>query len=312
VQSLQPAPAHATPTDEPLFRGDEPNIRTIVSVDDSEYHAWQAEWLAWSFDRVQQPGRLTRLWSGDGLPTGAVPDTFQTRSYSPHPITGDAFACYNKPFALDDWLRDTPTSEETILLVDPDFVFVQPVTSVVEPGYPIAQQILYLDVHKYATIVQRHCRVPDEVQSIGLPILINRIDLEVLTPLWVAKTEAIRNDAVVREDAGWLAEMWGYVFAAAEFGIRHEIEDMAAFQIDARVDLPFIHYCYTSESRNRDWRWDKRGFKPGTPVTEPPDDVPPSSQLLISLLNEWLDDRARIGQDGRYVQGHNRSQAVRA
>jgi hypothetical protein len=312
VQSLQPSPFAEPATIEPLDDDDEVSIRTVFSVDDSNYQAWQAEWLAWSFDRVRQPGRLTRLWSGAGTPTTVVPDTFQTRSYSPHPITGDDFACYNKPFALDDWLRSTPSTDETILLTDPDFVFLRRVSTTVEPGYPIAQRMLYLDVHKHSTIVQRHCRVPDEVQSIGFPILIHRIDLEILTPLWVAKTEAIRNDSVVREEAGWLAEMWGYVFAAAEFGIRHEAQDMAASQMDARVDLPFIHYCHSSESRNGDWRWDKRGFEPGAPVPDPPDDVPLTSQLLIALLNEWLAARAQIGPDGEYVLGRDRSLAVRA
>ncbi len=280
-------------------------IRTVFSVDDSAYQAWQAEWLAWSFDRVRQPGYLTRLWSGVGEPTPSVPDTFQTRSFSPHPDTGDEFACYNKPLALNEWLKATPSRDETILLVDPDFVFLQPVSMFVRPGKPIAQRISYMNTKKFAQLLERHCQAPEEVQSLGFPVLIHRYDLERLVPLWVEKTEAIRNHPVDREDAGWLAEMWGYVTAAADLGLCHQLQHLAAFQMDICVEIPFIHYCYESQSSMADWRWDKRGYEPGELFPLPPCDVAQASKVLIEQLNMWLADRSTNGSAG-FVLGRDR------
>ena len=45
-----------------------------------------------------------------------------------------------------------------------------------------------------------------------------------LIPLWIDKTEDIRNDPTSREllGGGWIADMWGYTIAAAEMGLRHK------------------------------------------------------------------------------------------
>lgn len=271
---------------------DAPKIRTVFSTDDSLYQSWQAEWLAWSFNRVGQPGYLTRLWSGEGVPTLSVPDTYQTRAYSPHPRTGDVFACYNKPLALQDWLENTPSQDETILLIDPDFIFLKPISLTVLPGDPIAERIAYMDTASHSDVIRRNCDYPDKVQSLGVPILIHRYDLERLVPSWVEKTEAIRNNPADREQAGWLAEMWGYVIAAADLGIEHRYQHLAAFQMDRRVNVPFIHYCYESRSESTSWQWDKRAFEPSDNLPAPPDDVPRASKILMRSLRAWIESRA--------------------
>jgi hypothetical protein len=45
-----------------------------------------------------------------------------------------------------------------------------------------------------------------------------------LIPLWIDKTEDIRNDPTSREllGEGWIADMWGYTSAAAEMWLRHK------------------------------------------------------------------------------------------
>lgn len=66
-----------------------------------------------------------------------------------------------------------------------------------------------------------------------MPVLIHRKDAERLAPLWLKWTELIRNDT---EDGdlkwdpewkkvsfSWTAEMFGYVFAACELGLRHDM-----------------------------------------------------------------------------------------
>ena len=60
-----------------------PSIRTVVSVDGSRYHRWQAELLAYSHRRVGQPGPLTRLWSAWAPPTAFPGETVWAEPYSP-------------------------------------------------------------------------------------------------------------------------------------------------------------------------------------------------------------------------------------
>ncbi len=264
-----------------------PSIHAVFSTDGSRYQSWQAELLAYSHRRVGQPGPLTRLWSAWAAPTTFLGSTVQTEPYSPHPVTGDDYDPYNKPAALQAWLQETCPLGDTVLLLDPDCVFVAPVTLTAEPGRPVAQPVGYMNPTDNAELVRRHCRRPALVQALGIPTLIHRDDLAVLAPLWLAKTEAIRNDEIARELAGWTAEMWGYACAAAELGLQHQLRELAAFSTEDRDDLPLVHYCWESVGASGRWRWYKRGYRPWEPVADPPDDLPRASAALLGLLNEW-------------------------
>uniref|UniRef100_A0A804N1V5 Hydroxyproline O-arabinosyltransferase-like domain-containing protein n=1 Tax=Zea mays TaxID=4577 RepID=A0A804N1V5_MAIZE len=58
-------------------------------------------------------------------------------------------------------------------------------------------------------------------------------DLRALAPLWLSKTEEVRQDKShwstnITGDIygmGWISEMYGYSFGAAEVGLRHKIND---------------------------------------------------------------------------------------
>ena len=81
--------------------------------------------------------------------------------------------------------------------------------------------------------------------------------------------------------------MWGYAFAAAELGLRHELRDLAAFPMDNRTDLPIVHYCYDAEDRDKQWLWGKRTYQPWELVPEPPESIPQAAVALVELVNEW-------------------------
>ena len=53
-----------------------------------------------------------------------------------------------------------------------------------------------------------------------------------VVPLWIEKTEDIRNDPKSLEllGGGWIADMWGYTCAAAELGLRHKLRALARSQ----------------------------------------------------------------------------------
>jgi hydroxyproline O-arabinosyltransferase len=160
----------------------------------------------------------------------------------------------------------------------------------VSRGRPVAQPISYLNPahERNLELVRKHCRNPESVQGVGIPILIHRDDLAVVAPLWLKKTEDIRCDPESREVAGWVAEMWAYAFAAAELGLQHTTGLLARVSTDDQADLPLVHYCYSYSDPEVHWTWDKRAYRPWEKVPDPPDEVPLGTKVLIGLLNEWV------------------------
>jgi len=125
--------------------------------------------------------------------------------------------------------------------------------------------------------------------------LIHHEDLAALAPLWLQKTEEIRSDPRGRELAGWIADMWGYAFAAAEMGLRHGLQELAQGQMENRVDHPLVHYSYSSSDARGRWMWDKRTYRPWEPVPDRPIETPLATVALFDILNEW----ARVNEHRR-------------
>jgi hypothetical protein len=272
--------------------GTSSEVHTVFSVDGSLYQRWQADLLAYSHRKAGQPGPLTRLLSSDRPPTPFAGRTFHTKSYFPHPATGDSYPPYNRIMALRAWLSERPPAEEVILLVEPDCVFLGSLTGkLVSRGYPMSHPIGYMDPLTQAELVQKHCSRPELVDAAGIPtLLIHRDDLMDVVPLWIEKTEHIRNDPKSLEliEGGWIADMWGYTCAAAELGLRHKMRELARVQGEDQADLPIVHYCYASSCAQYGWHWDKRNYRPWERVPDPPSEVPSVDNALISLLNEWV------------------------
>jgi hypothetical protein len=269
------------------------SLHTVVSIDGSPYQLWQAELLEWTHGRVGQPGPLTWLVAADEAPAGArLARTYATGAMSPHPRTGDDYAPYNKPYSLLAWLADAPPEEEHLLVLDPDCVFLAPLEVLAEPGRPVAQPIWYMNPERYRGALARHCARPDALEPVGIPTAIRRDDLARLTPLWLAKTEEIREDARSAHALGWVAEMWAYAIAAHETGLRHVLRPMAWFNTDDRADLPIVHYCYPYEAPGARWEWGKRTYRPWTRVAEPPAGTPAGEVAVVRLVNEFAEERA--------------------
>lgn len=265
-------------------------LHSVFSIDGSRYQQWQADLLAYSHRRVGQAGPVTRLWSSDGRPTAFAGRTFRAAPYSPHPVSRDDYAPYNKPSAVLSWLRTSPPTDDTVLLLDPDCVFVASFTVEANRGEPIGQPLGYM--RPDATVIARHCRRPRAVQGIGIPIVIHRDDLTALAATWLEKTESIRDDRRSCARVGWVAEMWGYAFAAAELGLRHRRRVLARFPTEDRTDLPLIHYCYASTDAEGCWSWDKRSYRPWRRVDTPPTSTPRAAAALVALVNEFAAARS--------------------
>ena len=267
-------------------------IHTVFSTDATIYLGWQAELLAYTFRQVDQPGPLTRLWSADEAPPPFDGLIFQTQPAHRHPSTGDWYPPYNRTTALVAWLRDAPPVEETILHIEPDFIFTSPVIAAVKRGAPIAHPFGYMDPALHPTLVRRHTRYPERVQPIGVPKLIHRDDLAAIAPLWLSKTEDIRNDPLGREEVSWVSDMWAYVCAAADLGLHHEVRPFGHFA-NGNTIHPLIHYCYGIKDPTTGWQWDKRHYTPWTRVPSPPPTAPYATRVLIRELNAYADLKAK-------------------
>ena len=292
-------------------------MHTVFSIGNNKYQRWQARLLAYSHRRARQPGRLTCLVSGLDNPEPVINADFFTANYFPHPVTGDRYAAYNKPAALMAWLQEAPPEEETILLVDPDCIFLDVLEGRAERGRPAAQPIFYMNLRERPasapppagrepilerdwslvdTLLTTYCERPERVQGVGIPTLIHRDDLAALAPLWLAKTEMIRADLTLRDDIGWIAEMWAYCMAAADLGLEHDERNLACFVTEERDDLPLIHYCFDLGDGDGGWTWGKRSYEPWTRVPDPPADVPRSGRALIDVLNAFVEEERANGK----------------
>lgn len=267
-------------------------VQTIFSISQQPYQVWQAELLAYSHARVAQSGPLTCLVSTRDHPQELPMPTFFTPPWSPHPVTGDDYAPYNKPYSLSQWTAKAPFAEETVLVLDPDCVFLRALQLDVTRGQPIAQPVTYMHPETESAILRRHGAVPLRLQQVAVPIAIHRSDLRELAPLWLKRTEDLRADPVARERFGWISEMWGCALAAAELGLRFQMLPLSVFPTENEVTRPILHYCYSSVSDDGLWRWDKRTYRPWERVSPPPTQCPAAALALLDLLNTYVAARA--------------------
>ncbi|KAG0581068.1 hypothetical protein KC19_4G222300 [Ceratodon purpureus] len=217
-------------------------MHTLFSVECHVYFDWQTVGIMHSFRKSGQPGPVTRLLSCteeqlqgyrgmDLAPTHKVP------SMSQHPITGDWYPAINKPAGVVHWLNHNKDSENVdwVLILDADQIIRHPVTPWAlgaEKGKPVAARYGYL-IGCDNELAKIHTKHPDLCDKVGGFILMHIDDLRKFAPLWLSKTEEVRKDKEhwatnITGDIygeGWISEMYGYSFGAAEVGLRHKISD---------------------------------------------------------------------------------------
>jgi hypothetical protein len=235
-------------------------ITTVVSADGSDYLAWQVDLLAYSHRRVCQPGVLVVLT-----------DTVE--------VEGDDYAPYNKPYALMRWLEREEPESETVLVLDPDMVFLRPLAREILRGSPIAHSSLYSVGAELTQLLRPHTSFPGALQPLAVPMLVHRDDLRKLAPLWFEYTKRLRLDDSVRSSIPWVCEMWACAIAAASLRLEFKLEQNAEVPpFSRKAQLPLVHYAWTIEG------FDKRSYRPW--------DTPPPSEnecyrYLHDLINEF-------------------------
>ncbi|GER29530.1 peptidyl serine alpha-galactosyltransferase [Striga asiatica] len=255
-----------------------PKIHTIFSTECTPYFDWQTLGLVHSFHQSGQPGEITRLLSctdedlkeykgHDLAPTHYVP------SMSRHPLTGDWYPAINKPAAVLHWVNHVKTDAEYIVILDADMIMRGPVTPWefnAAKGRPVSTPYDYL-IGCDNELAKIHTRNPGACNKVGGVIIMHIRDLKRFAMLWLHKTEEVRADVghwakVFTGDiyeAGWISEMYGYSFAAAEMNLRHVISKEILIY-PGYVPVPGIKYRvfhYGLEFRVGNWSFDKAKWR---------------------------------------------------
>ncbi|KAK3410275.1 hypothetical protein EUGRSUZ_J02276 [Eucalyptus grandis] len=217
-------------------------IHTLFSVECQNYFDWQTVGLVHSFKKARQPGPITRLLSCtddelrsyrgmDLAPTMVVP------SMSRHPKTGDWYPAINKPAGIVHWLKHSKDAEKVdwVVILDADMIIRGPIIPWelgAEKGRPVSAYYGYL-VGCDNILSKLHTKHPELCDKVGGLLAMHMDDLRKLAPMWLSKTEEVREDRAhwatnITGDIygkGWISEMYGYSFGAAEVGLKHKIDD---------------------------------------------------------------------------------------
>ncbi|XP_068650199.1 peptidyl serine alpha-galactosyltransferase [Aristolochia californica] len=255
-----------------------PKIHTVFSTECTPYFDWQTVGLMHSFHLSGQPGNITRLLSctdedlrrylgHDLAPTHYVP------SMSRHPLTGDWYPAINKPAAVLHWLNHVNIDAEFIVILDADMILRAPITPWefnAERGRPVSTPYDYL-IGCDNELAKIHTRHPEACDKVGGVIIMHIDDLRKFALLWLHKTEEVRADKAhyatnITGDifgSGWISEMYGYSFGAAELNLRHTINNEILLY-PGYVPIPgtnprVLHYGLEFSVAN--WSFDKANWR---------------------------------------------------
>ncbi|CAB1116688.1 unnamed protein product [Ectocarpus sp. CCAP 1310/34] len=241
------------------------DIHVVFSTDCSPYQNYQAIMLFHSAEMVGQKGRVTRVASGctrdERLELEVYmmrqPERFHvhfTPDYSFDPETGERFMFYNKPNGMAHYLKsaDYPVHEAVVALVDPDMIFMSPLTPFVgdadkmlwhdgdagegpdwvEEGSPVGQfyglggvwttwdDLREITENLGEDTPARAVSTEEALAGypVGPPYMMHPRDWARVLDLWVALSPKVHKG-----HPGILAEMYGFCIAAAHIGLRHRV-----------------------------------------------------------------------------------------
>eukprot|EP00854_Cymbomonas_tetramitiformis_P022997 gene22997-27819_t len=221
-------------------------MHMVFSTECDHYFDWQSLGMMHSFITSGQKGKLTRLmacdkkdWPGTKIVQGDRMDTHIHKNWVHNPNNGDHYPAYNKPASIIDFMNNYPNiTAEYIIFLDADMIIRNPVTIEhvgAKRGQPVAAYYGYLvGIFKENYMkIKSHIKNLDMAQQVGGFVVMHVDDLRKVAPLWLKYTEEVRTDSGNWGNTGdifnnngksgppWISEMYGYVYAAADAGVKH-------------------------------------------------------------------------------------------
>ena len=282
-------------------------IYTVFSTTDSPFQQWQSELLEYSWNKVGQPGELIRLvaTAEERLPAHRYARTIAAPPWQIHPTTADDYGPYNKPASLLHWLQ-TERPDGTVLLIDPDCVFREPIRREVAEGCPVAQKWIGISHDRGGdgfalgprfSFLERHgVRARTKAQLAMIPTLIHTRDLARIAARWLEVTALVREEVTDCDGRRmWESDMFAYAIVTAEAGLAHELTSLGIctnWSPHDAVDAPIIHYCQAIEGNAGESLWSKYDYQPWRRVVDPSRARHDYGRALLALLNRCVNDRA--------------------
>ncbi|GJM92271.1 hypothetical protein PR202_ga08722 [Eleusine coracana subsp. coracana] len=183
------------------------------------------------------------------------------------------YPAINKPAAVVHWLNHVQTDAEFIVILDADMIMRGPITPWeygAKRGHPVSTPYEYL-IGCDNILAKIHTRNPSACDKVGGVIIMHIDDLRRFALLWLHKSEEVRADKAhyatnITGDiygSGWISEMYGYSFAAAEINLRHIIrKDIMIYP--GYVPLPGVKYKvfhYGLRFGVGNWSFDKADWR---------------------------------------------------
>lgn len=287
--------------------GKDKAFHVVYNVEPGYYMDWQSRYNYYWFLETQKNAGYTRLLSADKPDElASIIPTFTAPAYP------SSYKPFNKAFGLMHLLKTDRIKEDIIALIDSDCYLLWDMTYIAKmakKGSPVAHQgymgpIPYPDNptnrnKDYYDLAKVFCKNCKFVDPIAVPIFIHREDFKVLAPLWVKKIEEMRSNKHLWKDSwrggrfnlDWTVEMYGYIFAAAEIGLKHQMrEDMELIITWDKIFIaPMIHFSLSVS--NGKTHWHKSSHRDEDPETVPhtPSELEgysPVDQCLLTMTYE--------------------------
>ncbi|WIA09314.1 hypothetical protein OEZ85_008721 [Tetradesmus obliquus] len=218
-----------------------------------------------------------------------VVKTHVAPSFAVHPRTGDAYAAYNKPEAVIDWLEHVTPKEDWIVVLDSDMVLRRPFLPAdfnLSRGWAVGAKYDYM-IGVNNELADRHIpEIPKRNDTLAGPagrrsdrvggfFFVHRDDLKAMSHLWLKYTEDVRADPEAWRltgdvyskkpgDKPWISEMYGYSFGAAKAGLWHKYDEESMLYPSYMPNgVPrVLHYGLLFEVAHKGgkWSWDKHWY----------------------------------------------------
>lgn len=272
------------------------DVHVVFLTDCTSYSDWQTLGMVYSWRESGQPGPLTKVMCCTKEEAAAykkdmlgVVKTHVAPSFAVHPRTGDAYAAYNKPEAVIDWLEHVTPKEDWIVVLDSDMVLRRPFLPAdfnLSRGWAVGAKYDYM-IGVNNELADRHIpEIPKRNDTLAGPagrrsdrvggfFFVHRDDLKAMSHLWLKYTEDVRADPEAWRltgdvyskkpgDKPWISEMYGYSFGAAKAGLWHKYDEESMLYPSYMPNgVPrVLHYGLLFEVAHKGgkWSWDKHWY----------------------------------------------------